>query len=74
MNRITPLPSGRIQQGGEDEPKLLIRSKPLLLCLMAGCYVLLIYRFGLLNATIAVPIIGIAIGRRLANVRGGHQG
>jgi hypothetical protein len=39
---------------------------------MAGCYVLLIYRFGLLNATIAIPIIGIAIGngnRRLANLR-----
>ena len=53
----------------DGETKVLIRSKPLILCLLAVCYLLLIYCFGFVFATVMAPIVGLAFGmcnRKLA--------
>lgn len=56
----------------DDETRLLIRSKPLIVCLLAGCYLLVIYCFGFVIATVTIPFVGIAFGvcnRRFASLK-----
>jgi hypothetical protein len=72
MSRITSPFSKHTDGDNDDESKVWIRSKPLLLCMLGSCYVLLIYCFGLLDASIAIPFIGIALG--LSNRRPKKQG
>jgi hypothetical protein len=47
----------------EDETRLLLRSKPLIVGLLAGCYLLSIYCFGFINAIAVMPIVGVVFGK-----------
>jgi hypothetical protein len=58
MSKFTSLFSNQT----EEEKKLLIRSAPLILFTLLGCYVLLLQFFGFVIATVAIPFVGIAFG------------
>jgi hypothetical protein len=60
--------------GDTDEKSagpVLIRSKALLLCLGASCYLFVLYRYGLFWASVTAPIFGLTLGnlnRRFAHL------
>ena len=55
-------PFSKRPHNDEDDGRLLIRSKPLIWCLLVSCYLLMVYCLGFVIATVTVPIVGIVFG------------